>query len=74
MSVQSKGTPAVARGLPRLQFFRDVISELKKVTWPTRREAGYLTILVLVVSGAVGIILGTVDFAFARIVKAFFLP
>ncbi len=73
MSVQSKGSPAVARGAPRFQFFRDVIGELRKVTWPTRREAAYLTVLVLVVAGVVGIILGTVDFVFARIIKVFFL-
>ncbi|MBI4282655.1 MAG: preprotein translocase subunit SecE [Chloroflexi bacterium] len=72
MSTQSKRT-AVARGWPRFQFVRDVIAELKKVTWPTRREASYLTLMVLVVALVVGLILGTVDFGFSKIVKTLFL-
>jgi preprotein translocase subunit SecE len=43
---------------------RDVISELRKVTWPTREETTRLTIAVLVVSITIGLALGAVDFAF----------
>ncbi len=36
----------------------DVISELRKVTWPTAAETRYLTLVVAVVAIAVGTILG----------------
>jgi len=42
-------------------YFRETIGELKKVSWPTRREALQLTGLVIVVMFVVGIILGVTD-------------
>jgi preprotein translocase subunit SecE len=44
-----------------------VISELKKVTWPTKEETTRLTILVVAVSVTIGIILGVIDFGFTRL-------
>tara|TARA_Y100000741_G_scaffold170961_1_gene129484 strand:+ start:223 stop:444 length:222 start_codon:yes stop_codon:yes gene_type:complete len=44
-------------------------SELKKVTWPTRREALRLTILVLIISGTIGAILSLIDIGFAELFK-----
>ena len=51
----------------------DIIAELKKVVWLTRREAAYLTFLVLVVAVTVGIVLAVVDYSFARLVDEVFL-
>ena len=48
------------RGL-RLRFFSDIISELRKVTWPSLPETRYLTIIVIVVSVVVGALLGAID-------------
>ncbi len=59
----------VRRGRGRLSFIGEVTSELKKVVWPTRQEAIHLTTIVVVVSVAVGIILGIVDFAFSRLMQ-----
>lgn len=42
----------------------EVIAELRKVTWPTREDTIHLTIVVLVVSVAVGVFLGGVDIFF----------
>ena len=42
----------------------DIISELKKVTWPTREETAYLTMVVLIVAVSVGIVLGSIDIFF----------
>lgn len=42
-------------------YFRETIGELKKVSWPTRREAFQLTGLVIVVMVFVGLILGVTD-------------
>ena len=48
--------------LPR--WVEDIISELRKVTWPTRNETVNLTILVVVVSFAIGGLLGLIDIFF----------
>ncbi|MGH2585306.1 MAG: preprotein translocase subunit SecE [Dehalococcoidia bacterium] len=52
------------RGLLRPQWFRDVMSELRKVTWPTRQETTNLTIVVVVVAAALGLFLGGLDYGF----------
>jgi len=57
----------------RFKLVGDIIAELKKVTWLTRREATYLTFLVLVISIVVGLILGTADLGFYNVVQKFFL-
>ena len=57
----------------RLRFFADIIAELKKVVWLTRREAVYLTALVLIVAAAAGLVLGGIDFGFSRLVDIIFL-
>ena len=46
---------------PVQAYFRETIGELRKVSWPTRREALQLTGLVIVVMVVVGIILGMTD-------------
>ena len=56
-----------------IRYLGEIINELKKVVWLTRREAAYLTVLVLVVSGAVGIILGALDYGFTELVDRVFL-
>ncbi|MBI2724306.1 MAG: preprotein translocase subunit SecE [Chloroflexi bacterium] len=45
--------------MPR--FVRDIFSELRKVTWPTREETLRLTVAVLAVSITIGMLLGGVD-------------
>ena len=56
----------------RLRFFGETISELRKVVWLTRREAIYLTVLVLIVAIAVGLILGVLDYGFSHLVDRLF--
>ena len=50
----------------------DVISELRKVTWPTFAETRYLTIVVAVVAIVIGLILGAFDLLFGWIVEQIF--
>jgi preprotein translocase subunit SecE len=57
----------------RFRFVGEIIAELKKVVWLTRREAAYLTFLVLVITIVVGLILGLTDYSFTRLVDGFFL-
>ena len=47
----------------------DIVSELRKVTWPTRQETTHLTLVVIVISLLFGIVLGTADFAFSWLVE-----
>ena len=47
----------------------DIISELRKVTWPTRGETINLTIVVIVISLLFGLILGAADFGFSWLVE-----
>ena len=42
-------------------FFRETAGELRKVSWPTWPEARQLTLLVLAVMVAMGLILGVTD-------------
>ena len=46
---------------PIQSYFRETVGELRKVSWPTRREAMQLTGLVIVVMIVVGVILGVTD-------------
>ncbi len=56
-----------------VQFFQDTVSELKKVVWPTRKQATNLTMIVIAVSAAVGLILGGIDFGFYLIFQQLLL-
>lgn len=50
----------------------DVISELRKVTWPTFAETRYLTLVVAVVAIVIGVILGLFDLLFGWIIEQLF--
>ena len=60
-------------GLRLFNYIGEIINELKKVVWLTRREAVYLTVLVLIVSVVASIILGALDFGFTGLVDKIFL-
>jgi preprotein translocase subunit SecE len=53
-----------------LQFLQQAKGELKKVTWPTRKQTLASTAVVMVVVVIVAIYLGVVDFILAKAVKA----
>jgi len=54
------------------RFLTDIISELRKVTWPTFAETRYLTVVVAIVSVAVGLFLGGIDLMFGWAVEKLF--
>jgi len=66
-------TDITKRGSSRFRFIGETIAELKKVVWLSRREAIYLTGLVLIAALAAGIFLGAFDFGFAELVNKLFL-
>jgi preprotein translocase subunit SecE len=51
------------------QFLSEAKAELKKVTWPTQKQAMASTAVVLVIVAIMAIYLGLIDFALAKIVK-----
>ncbi len=54
------------------KFFKEVIAELRKVTWPTKQELIGSTIVTIVVSLVVAVFIGIVDRILAMIVQAIF--
>jgi preprotein translocase subunit SecE len=51
----------------RFHFLVEVVAELRKAHWPTRQEALRLSLMVLAVCVAVGLILGALDLAFTNL-------
>ncbi len=70
--MKQRVTAAKRSGL-RFQFLGEIIAELKKVVWLSRREVIYLTALVIIVSVALGVILGFIDLGFTRLFNNVFL-
>jgi preprotein translocase subunit SecE len=54
------------------KYFDETIGELRKVSWPTRKEAINLTIVVLVVMFAMSGLLGVLDFIYSKIFTLLF--
>jgi len=48
------------------EFLRETVGELRKVSWPTRQEAINLTRIVIIVIAIMSIILGGLDWIYAR--------
>lgn len=55
------------RGNFVVRFLRETRSELKKVVWPTRREALNMTAIVLAVTLLMAAGLGVIDWLFTRL-------
>lgn len=60
---------ARGQGKQRFSFVGETISELRKVVWPTRQEATYLTTIVIVVTVAVAITLWLIDVGFSEVMN-----
>jgi preprotein translocase subunit SecE len=59
---------------PRVpRWLDDIISELRKVTWPTADETRYLAGVVIIVALAVGAVLGLIDIFFNWVVDRLLL-
>ncbi len=50
------------------KFLKEVQTELKKVTWPTREQALRLTGIVVGVSLVVGLYIGVLDYGLTKLV------
>jgi preprotein translocase subunit SecE len=83
MATQTRGEAAERRGggskppaqrsrtTPAL-FFRQIVAELHKVIWPTRRELGTYTTVALVFIIVMIAIVTSLDYGFTKLVIALF--
>jgi preprotein translocase subunit SecE len=69
----SKQTKSTRRGGNRIGgFFREVVSELRKVIWPTRKELLTYTSVVIVFVTVMTTIVALLDFGFGKAILATF--
>ncbi len=47
-------------------YFRSAYDEMRKVTWPTKKETYNFTVLVIAISIIMALFLGGLDFLFSR--------
>ena len=55
-----------------LQFLREVKVELKKVTWPTRKQTLGSTVVVLILVMIISLFLGVVDIGLSSLIRVVF--
>jgi preprotein translocase subunit SecE len=55
------------------RFIMDIISELRKVVWPTRDDVVHLTVVVVIMTVLIGATLGAIDIGFGWIVDRLLL-
>ncbi|MGB2691321.1 MAG: preprotein translocase subunit SecE [Thermodesulfobacteriota bacterium] len=51
------------------QFAKDIESEAKRITWPSRQEAIKSTLAVIVISGIFAAFLAGVDYLFSWLIR-----
>lgn len=68
--------PAVGRTMPMggrgqglIGLFRELKNEIKKVNWPTPRQAANMTGVIVALSAALGAFLGLIDFTFQEMFR-----
>jgi preprotein translocase subunit SecE len=52
------------------EYLKDTRGELRKTSWPTRKQATNLTLIVLAVTIVMAMFLGALDFVFAALIRA----
>jgi preprotein translocase subunit SecE len=71
MVSMTQRSTAVKPSGPRFRFIRETIAELRKVVWLSRREAAYLSGLVLLVAITAGVVLAVIDYGFSKLINFF---
>jgi preprotein translocase subunit SecE len=69
---RAPGRPAKGERTTPAIFWRQVVAELRKVIWPTRRELRTYTIVALVFVLVMVVIVTSLDYAFTKLVFAAF--
>ena len=50
------------------EYFKQVVIEAKKVSWPTRKQTYDLTMVVIIASLVVALYIGALDFVFQKFI------
>ncbi|MEK9179226.1 MAG: preprotein translocase subunit SecE [Patescibacteria group bacterium] len=50
-------------------IFKGIADEVKKVEWPSRKDALHLTLVVVIISVLVGLYTGVLDIALAKLLQ-----
>lgn len=53
-----------------ITYIKESIVEMKKVTWPTKKETYQYTVLIICISLGVALFLGLLDYGFSEGIKA----
>lgn len=61
--------PLGGRGQGLVSLFRELKSEIRKVNWPTPRQAANMTAVIVALSAGLGAFLGLVDFGFQELFR-----
>ena len=64
-----RALPMGGRGQGLVSLFRDLKGEIRKVNWPTPRQAGNMTAVIIALSAGLGAFLGLVDFSFQELFR-----
>lgn len=59
--------PAAKKPNAIKRYLNETIGELRKVSWPTRKEATNLTIIVLIVMVGMSFVLGFLDYIYTSL-------
>ena len=68
MAKANAGSGFWSKDNPVLRYLKETRAEVRKVSWPTRKEALRLTLVVLAVTISMAIILGALDFVFSQFI------
>lgn len=52
-----------------IKYFKEVGAELSKVVWPKKEQVIKLTLIVFIISGAIGLYVGVLDFSFTKLLE-----
>lgn len=53
-----------------IKYLKEVRFELSKVIWPKKREVVKLTLIVLLISGIIGVYVGIIDIGFTKLLES----
>ncbi len=51
------------------QFMNEVMTELSRVTWPSQKDTGSATAIVIIMVLISGVVLGLLDYAWTRVIQ-----
>jgi len=52
-------------------YIKESVEEMKKVTWPTKKETYQYTLLIIVISLSMALFIGLLDYGFSAVIKNF---